>query len=221
MRIVILIVMMCLTTVNVFAAEDGVTHASPALINLPKPQTDGGKPLMQALRERRTTRDFSDRKLPLQVLSDLLWSAFGVNRPDSGRRTAPSAYNQQEIDIYMVLPEGIYLYEPKTHGIKPVANEDFRALTGSQDFVAVAPVNFVYVADYSRMGRIKTDTDKDLYSAIDTGLIVQNVYLYCASEGLATVTHVAGQGKTLRKAMKLRPDQKIILAQTIGYEKAK
>jgi len=187
-------------------------------IQLPKPQVDGGKPLMQVLKDRKSAREFSSEKLPLQVLSNLLWAACGVNRPDSGRRTAPSAANWQEIDIYVATAEGLYLYEAKSHLLKPVLAEDIRALAGRQPFVKDAPLNLIYVADFSRIGR-GTREKKEFYSAADTGFIAQNVYLFCASEGLATVVRANIDKPTLAKTMKLRPDQKITLSQTVGYPK--
>ena len=187
-------------------------------LQLPAPQTDSGRPLMQVLKERSTSRSFSAQKLPLQVLSNLLWAAFGVNRPESGRRTAPSAKDRQEIDIYVAMAEGLYVYEAKTHVLQPVLAVDIRAMTGRQSFVADAPVNLVYVADLGRMGKVSKE-EQDLYSAADTGFISENVYLFCASEGLATVVRGSVDRETLAKAMRLRPDQKIILAQTVGYPK--
>jgi SagB-type dehydrogenase family enzyme len=187
-------------------------------IQLPKPQMDGGKPLMQALKERKSMRSFSTEKLPDQVLGNLLWAAFGINRPDTGHRTAPSAVNWQEIDIYVATANGLYLYNAKGHTLQPVLAEDIRAETGIQPFVKDAPVELVYVADYSRMGK-GTDDQKNLYSAADTGFISENAYLFCASEGLATVVRGMVDQATLAKVMKLRPDQKIILAQTVGYPK--
>jgi SagB-type dehydrogenase family enzyme len=187
-------------------------------IDLPKPQTEGGKPLMQALKERASSRAFGKEQIPLPVLSNLLWAAFGVNRPDSGRRTAPSAKNWQEIDLYVATEEGLYLYDAKKHALNPVVKEDVRALTGRQSFVTDAPVNLIYVADFSKTGGSSSE-EKELYSAADTGFIGQNVYLFCASEGLATVVRGSIDRPALAKAMKLRPDQKIILAQTVGYPK--
>lgn len=184
-------------------------------IELPPPQTEGGKPLMQALKERKSSREFSSRPLPPQVLSNLLWAAFGVNRPD-GRRTAPSARNMQEIDIYVALPEGLYLYDAKAHRLNPVLAEDVRAATGTQAFVAQAPLNLIYVADYARMGD-QSEQTKAFYAAADTGFIAQNVYLFCASEGLATVVRALVDREKLAARMKLRPDQRITLAQTVGY----
>ena len=188
----------------------------PKDIQLPKPQTDGGKPLMQALMLRQSSREFTSEKLPLQVLSNLLWAADGVNRPDSGKRTAPSAMNVQNIDIYAAMADGLYLYDPIGHVLKLVLKEDLRAATGSQDFVKVVPLNLIYVADYSKMKR-GTDEDKALYSGAHVGFISQNVYLCCASEGLATVVRGMVDKDALAKTMNLRPDQKVMLAQSVGY----
>jgi len=184
-------------------------------IQLPKPQTEGGKPLMQALSERKTGREFSPEKLSPQVLGNLLWAAWGVNRPD-GHRTAPSASNRQEIEIYVTTAEGAYLYDAKNHSLQLVVKEDLRGLTGKQPFVAQAPVNLVYVADFAKMGK-STDENKVFYSAADTGFIAQNVYLFCASEGLSAVVRGTVDREPLAKALKLRPDQRIILAHTVGY----
>ena len=185
---------------------------------LPKPQVDGGRPLMQVLKERSSSRSFSSEKLSAQVLSNLLWAAFGINRPDTGKRTAPSAVNWQEIDIYVATADGLYLYEAKSQTLKLILSDDIRALTGRQDYVREAPVNLIYVADFSKMGAAPKE-DKELYSAADTGFISQNVYLYCASERLATVVRGSIDKQALAKTMKLRPDQKIILAQSVGYPK--
>jgi SagB-type dehydrogenase family enzyme len=187
-------------------------------IQLPEPQTDIGRPLMQVLKDRKSTRSFSTETLPRQVLSNMLWAAFGINRPDSGKRTAPSAVNWQEIDIYVATADGLYLYDANSHSLKRVLKDDVRAMTGRQPFVQEAPVNLIYVADFSRMGSA-TAEDKELYSAADTGFIGQNVYLYCASEGLATVVRGSIDRPALAKAMNLRPDQKVILAHTVGYPK--
>jgi SagB-type dehydrogenase family enzyme len=187
-------------------------------IQLPKPQVDGGRPLMQVLKDRKSSREFNPEKLPLQVLSNLLWAASGVNRPESGRRTAPTAANWQEIDIYLAMAGGLYLYDAKSHLLKPVLAEDIRALAGRQPFVKDAPLNLIYVADFSRIGR-GTNEEKEFSPAADTGFIAQNVYLFCASEGLATVVRANIDKPTLAKTMKLGPDQKITLSQTVGYPK--
>jgi SagB-type dehydrogenase family enzyme len=187
-------------------------------IPLMKPHMDGGRLLIHVLKDRKSSREFNSRNLPIRVLSNLLWSACGVNRPETGKRTAPSAMNWQEIDVYVATDKGLYLYDPQKHALNPIIATDIRELTGSQAFVRKAPVNLIYVADYGRMGNVTNDS-KDFYSALDTGFISQNVYLYCASEGLATVVRTGINREVLAKAMKLRPDQIIILTQTVGYPK--
>jgi SagB-type dehydrogenase family enzyme len=188
----------------------------PDAIKLPPPETEGGKPLMQALKERRSTREFADRPLPRQVLSNLLWAANGVNRPETGKRTAPSARDWREIDIYLVIAEGAYRYDAGTHTLERVAGGDLRKHTGVQDFVAMAPINLVYVADLDRMSGAGAD-QKALYSATDTGFIAQNVYLYCASAGLATVVRGSVDREALGAALGLAANREIILAQSVGY----
>ena len=185
-------------------------------IKLPEPKMDGGKPLMEVLKERKTIRSFSTEKLSDQVLSNLLWAAWGVNRPD-GRRTAPSASNMQEIDVYVAKEDGLYLFDAKEHSLKLVLEEDLRENTGTQKFVKDVPVNLIYVADFAKMrGPEKV---KEFYSAADTGYISQNVYLFCTSEGLGTVVRGLVNRTALGEEMKLRPDQRVILAQSVGYPK--
>ena len=200
-----------LTAISVSGQE--TTPAATKSIVLPTPQTEGGKPLMQVLKERKSGREFSPEKLPTQVLSNLLWAAWGVNRPD-GRRTAPSSKNRQEIDIYVALAEGLYLYNAQDQRLDPVLDDDIRGAAASQAWARPAPVNLIYVADQARLGGPDDPT-----AYVDTGFISQNVYLFSASEGLATVVHEIGDRVGLAKAMRLRSDQKITLAQTIGYPK--
>ncbi len=186
-------------------------------IALPAPKTEGGKPLMQALKARQTSREYDVKKIPLQTLSDMLWAAFGINRADSGKRTAPSTRNWQEIEIYVVMEEGAYVYDAKANSLKAVSGGDFRKMTGSQEFVFAAPVNLVFVADTTKMKGASPE-DQALYAGADTGFICQNVYLFCASEGLATVVRgLIGDKKALAGALKLPAEKKIILAQTVGY----
>jgi nitroreductase len=187
-----------------------------APISLPPPQMDGGLPLMRALKLRQSKRDFLTRELAPQVLSELLWAAWGVNRPENDHRTAPSGMNAQEIDLYVALPGGVFVYDAKAHRLNPVGAEDLRAKTGGQDFVKVAPVALIFVADHGRMVKAKPEV-KEPYSWNDAGYISQNVYLYCASAGLATVVHEVGDRRPLSEALRLRPEQKIILAQAVGY----
>jgi len=187
---------------------------------LPEPQINRGKPLMRVLKKRSSAREYSTQKLPLRELSNVLWAAFGVIHSESGKRTAPSAFNSREIDIYVTTAEGCYLYDADEHKLEPVVAEDLRELTGSQSFVKDAPVNLVYVADFSKMRSMPEDR-KIFFSAADTGFISQNVYLYCASEGLATVVRGGIDTERLAQKMNLRQDQRIIFAQTVGYPKKK
>ncbi|MGD9140064.1 MAG: SagB/ThcOx family dehydrogenase [bacterium] len=185
-------------------------------IELPEPNMKGGMPLMEALKARSTQREYAPEDLPPQTLSDLLWAAFGINRPDSGKRTAPSAMNWQETEIYVALESGLYLYDPHNNVLKPVLAEDIRGATGMQPFVKDAPVNLVFVADLSKMGQA-SDEEKKVYSAADVGFISQNVYLFCASEGLATVVRGWFDRERLSEVMKLGPERHIVLTQTVGY----
>ena len=191
-----------------------VIHSQP-VISLPAPQKSGGMPLMEALSKRATSRAFDTRDLTRQQLSDLLWAAWGINRPD-GKRTAPSARNMQETDIYVLLREGVYLYRAQEHDLSLVLAEDVRAMGGTQEFVKDAPVTLVFVADLAKMG--DRPLEGKLQTAnIDVGYISQNVYLYCASEGLATGARGMVDREKLAPRLKLREDQAIILAQSVGY----
>ena len=185
-------------------------------IKLPPPEMAGGMPLMQALKARHSTRAFSSKPLPPQVLSNLLWAASGVNRPDTGQRTAPSAHDWREIDVYAATAEGAFRYDPASHTLIRVATGDIRHLTGVQDYVATAPLNLVYVANLKRMSEAGAE-DKAFYSATDTGFVAQNVYLYCASAGLAVVVRGLIDRDALGAALGLGSHQKIILAQSVGY----
>lgn len=191
--------------------------ADSQVIPLPKPRMAGGKPLLQALKDRQSGREFKADPLPKQVLSDLLWAAFGINRPENDHRTAPSAMNSQEIDLYVATGEGLFLYDAKPHALKQVLSEDIRAKTTGQASLKEAPLALILVGDLPRLTKAKPD-DREFYAAIDTGFISQNIYLFCASEGLATVVHDLDR-RSLAQAMKLRPEQKITIAQSVGYPK--
>lgn len=190
--------------------------AELADIPLPSPRMGGGMPLMQALKERQSARAFSPKALPDQVLADLLWAAFGINRPDTGKRTAPSARNWQEVDVFAVTENGAYLYDAKANVLRAVAAGDLRKLAGAQEFVGTAPLNLVFVADSTRMTGSSPE-DQALYAGADVGFISQNVYLFCSSEGLATVVRGMVDRAALAQALGLPDNKKIILAQTVGY----
>jgi nitroreductase len=186
-------------------------------IHLPAPRITGGKPLMEALKARKSTREFAPDKIPMQTLSNLLWAAWGINRED-GSRTAPSASNRQEVDVYAVMENGTFMYDAKANVLKPVVSGDLRKLAGQQPFVAQAPLNLVYVGDLARWPGDDL-TNKINTTAVNSGFIAENVYLFCASEGLATVIRAMVPKDELAKALKLTPEQHITLSQTVGYFK--
>ncbi len=175
-------------------------------------------PLMSALKSRRSTREYSDRPLPQQTLSDLLWAAFGINRP-GGDRTAPYWRHIMVIDVYAAMADGVWLYDPLSHTLLPHLAADVRADTGQQDFVGTAPLDLVYVAHGERMMDVSSE-DSRVYACVDTGFIGQNVYLFCASEGLATVFRGAVDYPRLDKLLKLPAQQFVTFAQTVGFPRA-
>lgn len=182
---------------------------------LPAPQTSEGIPLMQALRQRRSQRGFDPAPVPMQTLANLLWAAAGVNRADHRGRTAPSALNAQEIDVYVALPEGLFLYEPVHHRLLLASDTDVRRVTGYQDFVDTAPLDLVYVAHHGRMSLVP-ESQRDFYAWYAAGAMSQNASLFCASAGLATVIRAWIARDALAKAMGLSPDEQVLVAQTVG-----
>lgn len=205
-----------LTAILIFTVS--MQAQSQETIKLIDAQKNSGKPLMEALSLRQSSRNFINKPLTDQQLSNLLWAAFGINRPESGKRTAPSARNWQEIDIYLTTANGVYLYNAKDHSLIKISSEDIRAMAGKQDFVKDAAVNLIYVADYSKTGD-SSQEDKLLYSGADTGFIAENVYLYCASEGLGAVVRGMVDRDILSKKLNLKEQQKIMLSQSVGYTK--
>jgi nitroreductase len=196
------------------AAPAGAEALKP--VNLPPPRTDGGKPLMQALKLRATSRAFAPDPIPLQTLSDLLWAAWGINRPSEGKRTAPSARNWQEIDLLVVDARGAWRYDAGANTLEPLVAGDLRALTGGQDFVKDAPLTLVFVADPARM-KGSDDATRQPWAYADAAFISQNVYLFCASEGLATGVRAMVDRPALAKALGLGADRIIVFAQSVGF----
>lgn len=192
-----------------------MTHTN---LPLPAPETEGGKPLMTAIRDRQSTREFSDRPLPAQTLSNLLWATIGISRPD-GKLTVPNARSRREIDVFVVTAEATWRYDIAHHALQTVTTADLRPLAGKQDFVATAPLNLIYVADYARMPDLNAEQQL-VYSSTDVGFSVENAYLFCASFGLATVVRGSVDRETLGQALGLGPQQRIILAQCVGYPAA-
>lgn len=177
-------------------------------INLPAPNKTGGKPLMQALNERKSTRSYQDKALTSQQLSDLLWAANGFNRDD--KRTAPTANNRQELELYVTTKNGVYFYDARNHLLKEVKQGDQRAQAGTQDFVARAALNLIFVSDMEKASSRE-------YAYTNCGFVAQNVYLYCASEGLGVVVRGSFDKDKLSELLELNSNQQVLLTQSVGY----
>lgn len=190
-------------------------HPQTEVIELPPARKSGGMPLISALQARRSTREFADQSLSKQALSDLLWAAFGINRPN-GDRTAPYWRHVMVIDVYLAMQDGVWLYQPSPHILQLHLPGDIRRQTGYQDFVATAPLNLIYVAHGERMTDVSSE-ERRLYASVDAACIGQNVYLFCASEGLATVFRGAVDYTKLARALQLPDQQFVTFAQTVGY----
>jgi len=190
---------------------------TPAYKLLP-PQIDKGKSLMQSLQDRHSSREFSDKELSLQELSNLLWAANGVNRPGEKKRTAPSAMNWQDIDIYVFLKEGVYLYNAFEMTLQPVVKGDLRSLTGMQPFVAGAPVNLVLVSDTKKMSR-GDENSKTANASAEAAFVGENVYLFCSAFDLNCVLRGSVDREKISKTLNLRPEQLAIYGITIGFPK--
>ncbi len=215
------ILLLLVMGLSFFVSTNFASAQETDVIMLPPPQTDGGLPLMQALKLRKSTRgDYGpDLKLPMQLISNLLWAANGVNRGD-GKRTAPSAIDWRNIDIYLTTADGLFLYGADQHVLKVLGREDVRAVAGLQDFVKSAPLNLIYVADFAKAKGFsgnETMPEAEVWSFAGTGAIAQNVYLFCASEGLACILRAMVDKDAIRKELKLRPDQRVMLAQTVAH----
>ncbi len=184
-------------------------------ISLPQPQIEGGMPLMEALSKRQSARSFSEKSLSNQMLSNLLWAAWGINRPEDGRRTAPSSHNEQNTVLYCALAEGLYIYDEQNHSLVLVTEKDIRAETGTQDYVKSASLNLIYVAK----GDSAANWDEARINAacVNAAFIAQNVYLFCASEGLACVVRGSFDGEKLQEIMQLGTDKVTVLAQSVGF----
>ncbi|MFW5886224.1 MAG: SagB/ThcOx family dehydrogenase [Bacteroidota bacterium] len=193
-----------------------LTGQNPEIIPLPEADKTGGMPLMEALKNRKSGRSYSAKALSDQQVANMLWSAWGINR-ENGKHTAPSSRNKQEMEVYMSTADGLFLYLPEKHALKKIHNKDIRAKTGGQDFVDDAPVNIIFVADYRKAGDDVTAEDYRCTSGMNAGFMSQNLYLYCASEGLATVVRGWFDRDELHKAMELEDFRDVILCQTVGY----
>lgn len=190
--------------------------SAASVMSLPPPRKDGGAPVLTALAQRRSVRAYAERELPLEVLSTLLWAAYGINRPGSGGRTAPSWRGSYAVEIHVATADGVWLYEPTAHALRRVRDGDIRELTGRQPFTATAPVVLIHVVDRTRMAEAP-QAERHLYAHVDAALVAQNVYLFAAAEGLGTVLLGNVDKTELARALTLRPDQIVAFSQPIGY----
>ena len=208
---------MCYLALSLFVILPVMMMAQKSeIIALPDADKTGGMPLMEALNERHSSREYSAKNLSDQQIADMLWAAWGVNR-DNGKHTAPSSRNKQEMEVYMSTADGLFLYLPEKHALKKIHDKDILAITGGQDFVDDAAVNLIFVADYRKAGDDVTADDYRCTSGTNAGFMSQNVYLWCASEGLATVVRGWFDREELHEAMGLEVFRDVILCQTVGY----
>ena len=207
----------CLAVAASSLISDQVSASEPQAIRLPPPKWSRNATLQQALQERKTVREFSGQPLSREVLSGLLWAGFGINRPENAHRTAPSAMNSQEIDVFVAMPEGVFTYDPMANELNLVLSGDVRAKTTAQAFATNSAAVLVFVADFAKQTKARPES-KERYATFDAGCIVQNIYLYCASEKLGAVVYDLDQ-KAMGEVLKLRPDQRVIMAQAVGVPK--
>jgi SagB-type dehydrogenase family enzyme len=208
MKNILICIAMLIMAKPLFAQEE---------IALPNPEKTVGKSLMVCLSERKSAREFSSKEISLQEISNILWAANGINREEEGKHTAPTANNRQNMELYVILPAGAYFYMEKEHKLKLVNPGNHMKSAGRQDFVEKAAMNIVIVSDMSKLAD-SSDENKLLYAGIHTGAIMQNIYLYCASAELNTVARRYFDEELVSEVLKLSPDKKPVLAQTIGYK---
>ncbi|MFO8235947.1 MAG: SagB/ThcOx family dehydrogenase [Bacteroidales bacterium] len=208
MKRIFILAFFILMSATIFGQEE--------ILNLPEPQKEGGKPLMEALNERSSARNFSNKEMSLQTLSDMLWAAFGINRPESGKRTAPTSRNVQDMELYITTKNGAYVYLPEEHALKEIVDEDIREFMGSQDFVGSAAVNIVYVSDFSKYDG-DDDQQKMATASTHCGFIGQNVYLFAASDDLISVFRAMIDKDKIKKKLNLKGDRHVIYSQSVGY----
>ena len=195
------------------------TFAADKVIRLPKPNLNRNSEVMEAFANRHSTREYAAKALTLNDLSDLLWAANGINRPEEGKRTAPSAMNKQDVDVYVVLPEATYLYDAKAHQLNLVVEGDHRgAVAGGQAFVKSAPVSLLLVSDLSRLGDAK-NTHTQLMGAVDAGIVSQNISIFCSAAKLATVPRTSMDTAKLKSVLKLTDTQLPLMNHPVGYHK--
>jgi SagB-type dehydrogenase family enzyme len=192
--------------------------ASAQDIKLPKPLMENKVTLMEALQNRHSSREYSEKQITDSELSTVLWAACGINRPESGKLTVPSAINAQDIQVYVIRQDGAYLYQPKENMLKKVSSRDLRALVaGRQAFAATAPVSLVLVSDHTKFGKARNAYER--LGVIDAGYVSQNICLACSALGLNTVPRMTMDTEGLRKELGLDSNYDIIINSQIGYPK--
>lgn len=201
-----------------FCVFSGLASTFAQDLSLPKPDKSPGMSLTEALEKRQSGREFSDQELTPQQLANLLWAANGITRPD-GRRTAPTARNAQEIELYVIIKSGVYVYDADADKLTQVLKEDIRNLAGTQPFTHKAPVNILYVADYDKQTWDIPLEKKRQYGAVDSGFIGQNIYLYCAANGLSTVFRGMIDAKALHQKLNLPENKEVLYGQSVGFPK--
>lgn len=209
-----------LTLLSLFLLSTLMIQAADKVIKLSAPNM-GRKTstVMQAFENRCSTRTYSTKMLSNADLSDLLWAANGVNRPDSGKRTAPSAMNKQDVMVYVVMQQGIYLYNASQHQLELVAQGDYRkAVAGQQDYVLQAPISILLVSDFAKFG-LPVKPQSKMMGAMDAGIVSQNISLFCSAINLATVARASMDSDKLSKALKLNENQVLLMNHPVGYFK--
>jgi nitroreductase len=199
-----------------FAAISSTIFAQSDIIELPQPEKDGGMPLMQTLDKRQSSREFTDKEMPKQTLSNLLWAAYGINRPEAGKHTVPSSRNVQDISVYVTTKDGAFLYLPEENALKQIVDKDIRKHTGKQEFTADAAVNLIYVSDFSKYEGDNEQVKKVTASA-HCGFIGQNVYLFAASEGLSSVFRAWIDNELIHEKLGLSENLHVLYCQSVGY----
>lgn len=187
-----------------------------SIIQLPAPDRAGGKALMACLNVRKSSREFSSKEIPMQELSNILWAANGINREKDGKHTAPTAMNRQNMEVYVMLPDGIFFYNDLNNTLDLIQDGNHMKSAGMQDFVAKSMLNIIIVSDMNKLGDGAAEK-KLVYAGVHAGAIMQNIYLYCASADLHTVVRASFDQKVLAELLKLPENKQIILAQTVGY----
>jgi Nitroreductase len=211
MRSLFMVLVVCMSCLAAYAQQ-------LQEIKLNDPDKGRGTAVIKALSDRVSVREFNEKALDIQDLSDLLWAANGINRPD-GRRTAPTASNKQEIDVYAILPEGAYLYDAEAHSLKPIEKGDFRALVaGPQEFAQSAPISLVIVANLEKLGDATLEQTR-LIAAVDVGIVCQNINIFCSAVGFANVPRATMNKAELQKVLKLSETQIPLMNNPLGYQK--